>query len=134
MIHILASNELVITNEGQWQIEQLFFFFSYHPMSQLCINILLVEGSKHFLVLGMLSNFGVLYKSLFHIKPYIHVNFFMTYMFIKRIPLRSKQFVLPFYLSTNITFESMQVSIFPYKHLAHGNFVNHLFWNFLVVS
>jgi hypothetical protein len=65
MTHIPTSNDLVVTNEGQWKIEQLFFFFSCHPMWQLCTNILLAEGSKHFLVLGMLSNFGVLYMSFF---------------------------------------------------------------------
>ncbi len=96
--YIPTSNDLVVTNEGPWQIEQLFFFFfPYHPICQLCTNILLVERSKHFLVLGMLSNFGVLYLALVSHQTLYSSQFFYDLHAYKKSPTQ-EQTIYPSFL------------------------------------
>jgi hypothetical protein len=109
-------------------------FFSYHPMCQLGINSLLATRCKCFLVIGMLTNLGIKPIPSFHIKPHTLHNFLMTCMLTKGIPFSSKYFVFPFYLNTNLAFDNVQGSIFPYKHSTHGSFASHISWNFLVTS
>jgi len=58
---------------------------------------------------------------------YIHHNFLTSCMFTKGIPLSTKYFVFPFYLSTNLAFDSVQGSIFPYKQFCPWEFCSSSF-------
>jgi hypothetical protein len=48
-------------------------------------------------------------------------------MLTKGIPFSSKYFVFPFYLNTNLAFDSVQGSIFPYKQFFPWEFCSPFF-------
>jgi hypothetical protein len=68
-------------------------------------------GNMQFVVLGMPPNFGVISIPFLHIGPNILVNLHTTCMLTKKIPLRSKQHIFPFHLTTNPTLDIMHATM-----------------------
>lgn len=99
--------------------------FLCYSLATLCanwgINSFLIVRTNHSLTLGMLKKNWNNYNPFLDIICYIPYNLLMTCMLTKIILFKSKQFVHPFYLSTNLASSLTNIS-------------THLSYKFMVAS
>lgn len=99
-------------------------FLSSHPNCHLGNNIISIVGNKLLMIFGMLTHFWIILIPFLHFKPYIFLGFLVPCMFIKKLPIKNKQFVFSFNLVTNFAFDNVQISIYLYTQFNPWEFCN----------
>ncbi len=99
------------------KLHNLSFCLSYMPIPKLGNNNLSTMRNKQLMVFGILAILGVIQFPLLHISSNVFLSFLLTYIFTKKIPLSSKDFIFPFHLIANLTLDSVGYHLIPSKIL-----------------
>ncbi len=109
-------------------------FLSYHPMCQLGINNLPIARCKCSLVLSMLTKLGVKLIPFFTSNPIFLKAFWWLACLQKESHLVASILFFLSILVQTLHLTMCKVPSSPTNFFAHGNFVAHFSWNFLVAS
>jgi len=96
------------------KLHNFLSLFSNNTICNLGNNRFTIARSKQFFILGMPWNLWIIPIPFLHINRNILFNLFMMCMLTEKIPFKKHQIIFFFHLTTNSTFDSVQIAIWPY--------------------
>lgn len=106
---IILQHVTSLLQEMQYcdKLHNLSSLLSYIPIPKLGNNNLSAMKCKQHMIFGMLAIFGIIQFPFLHTSFNVFLSFLLTCVFTKRIPISSKEFILPFHLTANLTLDSV---------------------------